>query len=196
MKAHPAAGLRPRTPRNGLIGMGVLALVLALAAAGCKSPTSPSGGEADIIIINDYGEAADLYMDGAFKFTIANKATIEIDDVSLDEHILAAKRTGTDLVIASTTIDVAAKIDYSWTIDNPPDINVTNNSGIALAVAMDGQHQFDLVDDENRWIMDVPFGERYLKATRLSDGREVASTTIKIEENKDYAWTIEVIGLR
>ncbi len=193
MKAQPA-GLRPRTLRSGLIALGILAL--ALAAAGCKSPTSPSGGEADIIIVNDYGEAADLYMDGAFKFTIANKMTIEIDDVSLDEHVLTAKRTGTDIVIGSTTIDVTSKIDYSWTIDNPPDINVTNNSGIDVAVSMDGQYRFDLADDENRWIMDVPMGERYLKATRLSDGREVASTTIKIEENKDYAWTIEVIGLR
>jgi hypothetical protein len=56
---------------------------------------------------------------------------------------------------------------------------------------MDGNYQFDLVDKENRWIIDVAMGERLLKALKASDNKEVASTTINITENKDYSWIIE-----
>jgi len=38
--------------------------------------------------------------------------------------------------------------------------------------------------------LDVPFGERYLKALLADDGREVASITIKVKEYTDYYWTI------
>lgn len=157
----------------------------------CKSPTSPNGqGEADIIVYSKYDETLDIYMDGNFLFSIGYKSSIEIDNVSLEEHELEAKKINTDIVIDKETITVEEKIDYTWTIDDPPDINVTNNFGKTLKIYMDGEYQFDLVDEENRWIIDVPYGERFLKATTASDGKEVASTTIHVDENKDYSWTI------
>ncbi len=174
------------------IGIFILTGILVMTLIRCKSPTSPNGqGEADIIVYSKYEETLDIYMDGNFLFSIGYKSSIEIDNVSLEEHELEAKKTNTDIVIDKETITVEEKADYSWTIDDPPDINVTNNFGKTLKIYMDSEYQFDLVDEENRWIIDVPYGERFLKATRASDGKEVASTTIHVDENKDYYWTIE-----
>ena len=169
-----------------------LAFLLALSGAACKSPTSPDvEGEADIVVTNDYGEALDVSMDGVFRFTIGFKETIEIDNVTEEIHLLEARVKGTATLVDSEEIEVENLSDYAWTIDNPPDINVINQSGLGLRISLDGVVRFDLADEENRWIMDVPFGERFLKATRLSDGRDVASTTLRVEENTDYTWTIQ-----
>ncbi|MDH7511481.1 MAG: hypothetical protein QHH14_00870 [Clostridiales bacterium] len=174
----------------GLIGILILPLVT------CKSPTSPNGqGEADIIVSNEYGETLDIYMDGSFKFSLRHKNSIEIDNVSLGEHELEAKIVGEETVVDSETISVEDKTKYTWTIEDPPDINVTNNFGTSLKIYMDGNYQFDLVDKENRWIIDVPYGERFLKAMRTSDEKEAASTTIKVDDNADYSWTIVKISV-
>jgi hypothetical protein len=173
-----------------------LITILILPLITCISPTSPNGqGEADIIVSNEYGETLDIYMDGVFKFSLRHKNTIEIDNVSLEDHELEAKKVGTETVIDSETITVEEKTDYTWTIEDPPDINVTNEYGTTLKIYMDGNYQFDLVDKENRWIIDVSYGERFLEAIRASDGHEAASTTIKVDDNTDYSWTIEKISI-
>jgi hypothetical protein len=169
-----------------------LVAVLALSWFDCKSPTSPGGaGEADILVYNDYGELLDIYLDGKFMFSIPFKHQIEIDNVSLEEHALEACLTSTGALIESKTIEPTEYADYSWTINNPPDINVINNSGLVLKVYLDGSYQFDLVDEENRWMMEVAFGDRFLKAVRASDEQEYASITIRVDENMKYSWTIE-----
>lgn len=169
-----------------LIGILIFSLI------SCKSPTSRDGeGEADIIIYNEYGGALDIYMDGNFQFTIGHRSDIDIDSVSLGKHKLEAKKVNTNIVIASEIVEVKEKIDYIWRIDDPPDINVTNLYGNSLKIYMDGNYQFDLVDEENSWIIDVPYGERFLKALKTSGGKLVASTAIDIIEDKDYSWTIK-----
>ncbi|MBN2206195.1 MAG: hypothetical protein JW742_02220 [Candidatus Aminicenantes bacterium] len=180
--------------RGCLGGLAVLALIAT--APGCKSPTAPDEGEADILVSNEVGETVDLYMDGELQFAVRDQWTIEIDDVELADHELVAKRAGTDVVLDATTIEVTDRVDYAWMIDDPPDIKVTNVCGQSVRVELDGVYQFDLVDDENRWIIDVAYGRRFLKACRLSDGREIASTTIAVDDNKDYEWTIAVLVLR
>ena len=185
-----------RTDNLGFPALRLLALmaILAFSWFGCKSPTSPDGeGEADIIITNDYkeGESVDIYMDGEFKFSIGFKVKIEIDNVSLEEHKLEAKLNATGVLVGSETIEVVEYTDYFWTVDDPPDIKVINQFGQTLKIYMDGTYQFDLVDEETRWIIDVANGERFLKAFRASDGQGVASTTIRVDENTDYYWTIE-----
>jgi len=181
------------SPRALMIKRVALILgTVILALAACKSPTSTdASGEADIIVTNDYGSAVDIYMDGEFKFTIGDKWSIEIDDVEIDEHLLEAKQTGTQTVIVSDTIDVAELTDYAWTVDDPPDIDITNNSDEILKIYLDGMYKFEIGEEEDRWIMDVAFGERLLQAFSAETGLEVASTTIKVEEYKDYAWTID-----
>jgi hypothetical protein len=171
-----------------------LTAILTFSWFGCKSPTSPGGaGEADVVITNDYeeGETVDIYMDGEFKFSIGFKVTIEIDNVSLEEHTLEAKLNATGALVDSETIEVVEYTDYYWTVDDPPDIKVINQFGKTLKIYMDGDYQFDLANEENRWIIDVAYGERFLKAFRASDGQEIASTTIRVDENTDYSWTVE-----
>lgn len=180
--------LRGRPAFRLLAGLAVLFFV----SAACKSPTSPDGeGEADVVVTNDYGEALDVSMDGEFRFTIGFKETREIDNVTEAVHLLEARLPGSSTLVASEEIEVENLSDYTWTIDNPPDINVTNQSGLGLRISLDGAVLFDLADEENRWIIDVPFGERFLRATRLSDGSQYASITIKVDDNTDYTWTIE-----
>ena len=158
----------------------------------CKSPTSPGGqGEADIIIYNEYGEPIDIFMDGSFKFTIQHKSHIELDDVSYGEYVFVAKKANENEIIDSETILVEEDIDYTWVIDDPPDIRIYNYSGEKLEIYMDGGYQFDLEEEEDRWIIDVPYGERFLLARRKSDGSQIASITINAIENTDYVWTIE-----
>jgi hypothetical protein len=173
----------------------VLIGILIISLISCKSPTSPDGaGEADIIVSNEYGETVDIYMDGSFKFWLRHKSTIEIDNVSLEEHELEARTVGTETVIDSETITVEEMTDYAWTVQDPPDINVINEYGATLRIYLDGSYQFELVDQEDRWLMDVPYGERFLKAVRVSDGQDVASTTINVDDNADYSWTIGKIS--
>jgi hypothetical protein len=58
---------------------------------------------------------------------------------------------------------------------------------------MDGDFQFNLRYEESRWILDVNYGERFLKALDAAEGYEVASVSVKVKENKDYSWTIKKI---
>jgi hypothetical protein len=175
--------------------IGILTLVL----AGCESIFGPSSEtsetsddeEARIIVTNNYGETLDIYMDGALQFTLQDNNSDKIRNVSLDEHDLEAKLTGTSTVVDSETLDVTAYGDYSWTIDDSPDINVINSYGVTLKIYMDNNYQFDVQDEENRWIMNVSFGEHFLKALKAGDNKEVASTTLNIKANTDYTWTIE-----
>jgi hypothetical protein len=68
---------------------------------------------------------------------------------------------------------------------------VINQFGKTLKIYMDGDFQFDLANEEDRWIIDVAHGERFLKAFRASDAQEIASITIHVDENTDYSWTVE-----
>jgi hypothetical protein len=179
----------------GLVAVGSVALLLALALAGCKSSTSSSTStdttiQARILVTNTYGQSLDIYMDDVFQFNLTNGAGGTIKNVSLDTHTMTAKLAGTDTIIDTTTIDVTALTDYNYAIDRP-DINVTNAFGEALHIYMDDVYRFDLVDDENRWLIDVSLSSHFLKATRVSDNSEVASITINVTQNKDYTWTIQ-----
>jgi hypothetical protein len=61
---------------------------------------------------------------------------------------------------------------------------------VTLKIYMDNVFQFDIQDGESRWLMDVSKTEHFLKATKASDGKEVASTSITTDENKTYTWSI------
>jgi len=55
---------------------------------------------------------------------------------------------------------------------------------------MNGLYQFDLEDEENRWILNVSRTEHLLRADKAVDDTEYASTTIEVIQNKDYTWEI------
>ncbi len=188
--------------RNPLvrIACGLMLGALVLLGPGCESIFGPKSEEdsgdddsdiARISITNNYNNGAlDIFMDGVLQFALAEDEEDKIKGVTLDEHDLEARPTGTSTVIAETTIDVTSYTDYTWTIDDPPDIKITNSFGTTLRIYLDGVYQFDLENEEDRWIIDVSFGDHYLKALKAGDGSEVGSTTIEIEENKDYSWVI------
>lgn len=157
----------------------------------CSSPIMPEDGEADIVISNDYGESLEIYLNGEFLYVLDHNRSVEMDNVAFGIYRFEARDPDTGGVVASKELDVEVRSDYYWLIDDPPDIDVTNESGVALKIFMEGEYQFDLVDEENRWILDVPYGEHLLRAVRVSDDFALASITVKVEEDTDYAWTIE-----
>lgn len=145
---------------------------------------------ANIIVYNEYGEALDIYMDGYFQFTVEYGSNVTIENVTEGEHYLEAKYTETETVVETATVDIITIADYEWTIGDPPDINVINYAEETLKIYMDEEYQFTIVDEENRWIIDVSTGEHYLEAKRESDEAVLYSTTIDVTANTDYTWTI------
>jgi hypothetical protein len=172
--------------------LGGLIFLLIISGIFCKSPVAPKNGEADIIVVNDRQQSLDIYSNGNFKYTLPYGHYFEIDNVALGTYKLEAMIEGTNNIVASTVLDITVYKDYSWYIDDPADINVVNNSGIDLKIYFDGSFIFDLDNEENRWILDVSHGEHFISAQRVSDETTFASITIKVDEDKDYTWTIAV----
>ena len=159
----------------------------------CKSPTSPDGaGEADIVVTSHWDEQVDIFMDGAFRFSLGYKEIAEIDNVPRKSHLMEAKSQMTGEVVAQTTLEVTSKTKYSWIIEHRARINVLNSIDRTVMVFMDGVFQFDLANGENRYLIDVALGDHFLAAFRKIDGQEVGSTTLKVTENKDYSWLIRI----
>jgi hypothetical protein len=196
MMRRNTSGLRPGFRNGVLILLGILIIL----SVGCESVFGPDAAEdtsddeteiARIIITNNYDADLDIYMDGDFQFTVLDGKQKKIRGLTLDEHDLEATKTGTRTVVDEETIDVTDYQDYTWEIADPPDIQILNSYGIPLKIYMDGEYLFNMVDEETRWLMDVTFEKHFLKATKVSDDKEVASTTINVEENTNYSWTIQ-----
>ena len=149
--------------------------------------------EADIIVASLWNDPVDVFMDGAFRFPLGYKESGEIDNVSRSTHLLEARSRVTGEVVAQKELAVSEKTNYTWTIDHRARINCANSFGETLKIFMDGIFQFDLADKENRWLIDVALGNHFLAAYKTSDGKEAASITLKVTENKDYGWAISVI---
>jgi hypothetical protein len=193
---------KKRPGRNLKTSAGILFLagILIIFWASCESifgpkteeSTDTTTDEARIVVTNNYGESLDIYMDGNFQFTLGNGNSKKIHNVSLDEHNMEGRMPSTGTVVDKETIDVSAYQDYTYTISPPPSIDVINKYGVTLKIYMDDNYKFDLMDEEDRWIMHVSKTTHYLKALKASDNKEVASTTIDIDQdkNKDYTWTI------
>lgn len=180
----------PRALLLLMIGMVFLSFMA------CKSAEDPNEDDttatdiANIMVYNDYGETLDIYMNGNFQFTLQHDESEDVDDVALDEYTMQAKLAGTDQIVDEEKIDVSAYTTYTWTIDDPPDINIINNSGIDLMIYVNDQFTFNLVDEENRWIMNVAYGEYTIKAIKVSNDAEYSSITLEVDDNIDYSWTI------
>lgn len=182
--------LRMRIPYSTISGLLVGLLFL---GAACKSPVTPKDGEADIIIVNDYGVVLNIFMNGEYLYPLNHNQSVEIDNLKFGVYNFEARVLDTDEIVARKEVDVTSREDYTWLIDDPPDINVVNDLATDLQIYMDGEFQFLLLDEENRWILDVSYGEHFLSAVRVADGRELASVTVTVEDATDYEWTITEI---
>ena len=173
----------------------ILAVVIGLTFLACESVEDPNEEEDDteiasIMVNNDYGETLDIFMNGVFQFTLEHEESEDVDDVELDEHTLQARLAGTDQVVDEEEFDVTSYTVYTWTIDDPPDLNIINESGIDLMIYINDQYYFNLVDEEDRWVMNVEYGDYNVKAFKVSNEAEYASATITVDDNIDYSWTI------
>jgi len=183
-----------RAGRRRAAAIVAAAAVILISSWSCKSPTSPEGGESDIIVISRWNDPVDIFMDGVFQFWLSYKNSAEIDNVSRTNHLMEAKSQVTGEVVALRTLEVTGKIDYTWTIEHRARINCANAFGESLRIFMDGVFQFDLAHGENRWLIDVALGDHFLAAFKIGDGKPAASITVKVTENTDYTWVIRIIA--
>jgi hypothetical protein len=180
----------PRALLLLMIGMAFLSFMACTSAEDPNEDETTDTDIANIMVYNDYGETLDIYMNGTFQFTLQHDESEDVDDVALDEYTMQAKLAGTDQIVDEEEIDVSAYTTYTWTIDDPPDINIINDSGIDLMIYINDQFIFNLVDEENRWVMNVAYGEYTIKAIKVSNDAEYSSITLEVNDNIDYSWTI------
>jgi hypothetical protein len=182
---------RPAARRAVALKATILAAAALMTLAwACHSPVVPTGGEADITVTSHWDVTVNVFMDGVFRFPLTYKNSAELDNVTVATHHMEAQDASTGVVVASTDLAVTDRSEYTWTIEHKARINIQSILPYTLHIYMDGVYQFDIADSENRWIIDVPLGDHFLMATRVSDGNEACSTTMHVTENQDYGWGI------
>ena len=75
------------------------------------------GNIPDINVINQYGEALRVFIDGTQVFTIEHEQNNWIQELALGEYFLEAKKQSDDQVVDTITIVIAEYKDYEWIID-------------------------------------------------------------------------------
>ena len=177
--------------RTVLSRLTLTVLALALTSfVGCKNTTGPDFFEVNVVAYNNSGVAVDIYLDGTFKISVEAWLSGTITGVSNGTHLFDVKQKGTAILIESVPIDIKEKNEYTWYIDGPSSIKITNNSGVTLQLYSGNNHMGDLNNQESQSITDVPFGDHVLTAVRLSDQVVVATTTITVDEVKEYTWVV------
>jgi len=157
----------------------------------CKSPSSPEENLTTTVTVNNVsGMTVDVFMDGTFKVSINNENSGDIENVTAGSHLFDAKKTGTEMLVFSATMDIDPGYNYTLVIEGPSTVTVTNNYGETLQLTVDGTSWTDLDDQSKATLNKVPFGVHNLVAAKKSDSTIVASTSIDVEEVKDYGWTI------
>ncbi len=171
-----------------IVGLGIFML----ASISCKNPAGPDNEnlKANIIVINDCGVALDIYMDGNLQFSVEYQASKIIYSVSLELHELVAKIKGTETEIMSISVELYEAINYEWTVQSSATLSISNEYGETLSIYVDGNLQNDIDDQATIIFEHFPYGEHLLEALRTSDKVKVASTTVNIDENIEYLWTI------
>jgi hypothetical protein len=94
------------------------------------------------------------------------------------------------ILVSSATLTIDPNKSYEYDIESPCAVNVTNEFGETLKISADGTYQFDLTDKSSNAVTKIPFGVHTLSAAKKSDGTVVATTSIDVQEVKEYKWTI------
>lgn len=176
---------------NRSVGLIFLIGILLFALTSCKSPSGiDTNFEATITVANLCGATVEIYMDDNLIFSLANGFEQVIDNFVKGSHLLEAFKAGTNMLVATETIDISSSDDYWWDIFGPSRILVTNNYGETLRIMVNGSYLGDLDDTFSEGITKVTFGEHKLDAIKSND-EIAASITIDITEVRDYFWTIQ-----
>lgn len=171
-------------------GVAALLGIFLFTFMSCKSPSGPDDLTADVTVNNGCGVAADVFMDGTFKVSVENGSNKVIGDVTKGVHLFEAKKAGTAMLVFSGTLDIDPSYNYVLVIEGPSTIVVNNKYGETLQITMDGTVLGDLEDESSKTISKVTLGVHSLKAAKKSDSTVVASTSIDVNEVKEYTWTI------
>ena len=177
--------------RTGFLRWVLTVLALSFfSIVGCKNATGPDFFEVDVVAYNNSGAAVDVYLDGTLKISIEAWLTGTITRVSNGTHLFDVKQKGTDVLVETVSITITENNEYTWYIDGPSSIKITNNYGQTLQLYSGNNYMGDLSDKETQSITEVPFGEHYLTAVKLSDQVVAATITITVTEVKEYVWVI------
>ena len=174
--------------RLGIVVLGVLLF----AFSHCKNPNGPdSNFKATLTIKNFCGATVEIYLDDNLIISVANGFEQFIDNITKGSHLLEAFKAGTDMLVATESVDFSTSGDYFWELYGPARIIVTNDYGETLRILINGEYLGDLDDTFSEEITKVTFGEHKLEAVKVSDDDVAASTTISVQEVKEYFWTIK-----
>ena len=173
-------------------------LMLSLAAAGifllfssaCKNASGPDFFEITLVAYNNSGTAVDAFLDGEYRISIEYGYNGNITRVSNGSHQLDIKQKGSEVIITSLQISITEESDYTFVIDGPSSIKITNNYGEALQIYSGPNYMGDINNNETQSITEVPFGTHELLAVRISDLEAVKAVTIEVTEVKEYVWII------
>lgn len=82
--------------------------------------------------------------------------------------------------------------DSIFGTDEEASITVSNQYGETLDIYMDEKLEFTLENEDEAVIEDVSLEEHNLEAKTEGTDDVVASTTITVEAEENYTWTIEI----
>jgi hypothetical protein len=182
----------PSIPIRALFAGGIIIILAFFSLMSCKNATGPDFYEVNVVAYNYSGIAVDIYVDGGYRISIEVDTDGTITGVSNGSHLFEVKEKGGELLITSLQFDVTENNEYTWVIDGPASIKITNNYGETLSIYSGDEYMGDLGSGETRSITNVPFGEHNLTAVKVSDSVTLATVTITITEVKEYIWVITV----
>ena len=172
------------------VGTATLLGLLLMVLMTCKSSTSPEEQDARIYVSNTCGAAVDIFVDEVFKKTLDNDSDTTFTVIDEGLYVLQAFKTGTEILVTYGEVRVYVGGDYSWYVEAPSTIIVTNKYGETLQIHVNGTYLGDLDHSYSEEITKVTFGEHTLEAKKPSNGEVVASITFDVEDAADYFWEI------
>lgn len=168
----------------------MIAGAILLLSAACKNAAGPDFFEITLVTYNNSGTAVDVFLDGEYRISIEYGFNGSITRVSNGTHQLDVKQKGTDVIFTSLQIAITEDSEYTFVIDGPSSIKITNNYGEALQIYSGSSYMGDINNNDSQSITEVPFGTHDLLAVRISDLEAVKAVTIEVSEVKEYVWII------
>jgi hypothetical protein len=72
--------------------------------------------DASLKIINEYGEALNIYTNGSLQGELGNGEEQVLTNVPFGDHLLEASKTSDNTLVESVTLSVVEEKEYTWTI--------------------------------------------------------------------------------
>jgi hypothetical protein len=166
--------------------MGILLL---FGFFGCDGSTTPEF-EAHLIVQNECGATVDVFVSGSYKFTLETGGADEVRDIAQGTYLLEAKKTSSQIMVFSDTLDVQSSGNYFWTITGQATITINNQVGQTVKIYINGSYVGDIEDQKSQSIENVPFGNQAFQALDVNLTEVLGQTTIVVAEVKEYIWTI------